>query len=85
MQTIKKIITSTQGYKTYATCLAGIATALAYFTFHKIDLNTFQLLLSLEGFGTVAALRSALKGLVDQLPDTTSTPTPGLTGTPFQG
>ena len=51
------------GYKTYLSVAAGVVIAAVY-GLGYIDQQTFITLLSIVGFGSVAALRDAIKKIV---------------------
>jgi hypothetical protein len=70
---MKNILAFLQGKKTYIMVTLGILTVLA-FVLHYITAGEEQTLLVLEGFGTAAALRSAINNLLNPLFDVPPTP-----------
>ncbi len=63
MNTLNNLVAFLQGKKTYILVVLGLLTVLAEH-FNKISTSTEQQALWVLGFGTVAAVRSALANLV---------------------
>ena len=58
------ILIALQGRKTYIFAALGVLTVIAQ-ALHYITPNVMVTLLTLEGFGSIAALRAAISGLTN--------------------
>jgi hypothetical protein len=79
---MSKLLAALDGKKTYIMIGLGVLTVAAQLL-HYITLNVMLTLLPLEGFGSVAALRSAITNLENQaLSNTTIDTAPSSTTNP---